>query len=269
MMRKLFLGLLFITATLMAFPKVYVEGKGVFIDTPLKSSLIVYRAPLKVAAPVDGFVMNLGNGLIINDYVRGSVFSLFGNIRIKSHSNIRGNVIAVFGKVVIENGARVRGLSFGINEKLLTAYYWFFPLILVSFILLIIPFEFFFRPNMIYIERYMKLKPLESFIYGIISLVMIFFFLLALFLTIIGNFLLPLLIPLGVLAYFISLYSLSGLVGRLIRPSFKEQLFVEKVIGLSFLTILLYIPFGVVVFALLLLLAFGSAVKNRFGVGKY
>jgi len=252
----------------MALPNVYLEDKGIRIDIPRQSSQISLFTPLKINAEVKGFVLTVGEATIVQSKVKRSVVSLFGNIRIKSKAHVQGNVIAVFGKVVIEKGASISGLKFAINRKLIKPYYLFFPLIYAAFILLILPFDFFFRPNLILLEAYMKTKFLESLIYGVLFGVMTSLLFILLFLTMIGNLLLPLLIPLIVFAFFLAIYITAGVIGSVIRPSYKEQLILEKVIGLSFMTILLYIPLGAGIVLLLLIAAYGSIIKNRFAVAK-
>jgi hypothetical protein len=266
MTKRLIIFILLITTIAMALPNIYLEDKGIMVNSPRRASQISLFTPLKVYAPVNSFVLTVGEATIVQAKVKRSVISLFGNIRIKSKSEINGNVIAIFGRVVIEKGARIRGFKFGINRKLVTPYYLFFPLIYAAFILLIIPFDFFFRSNMLLMEAFLKRKFLESFIYGLFFGLMTFIVFLSLFLTMIGNFLLPLLIPLTILAFFLGIYITSGVIGSVIRPTYKEQFILEKVIGLSFMTILLYIPLGLLIVMLLMTAAYGSVIKNRFGI---
>jgi len=268
MNKKLLIFILVLMTFALALPNIYLEDKGIRIESPRRSSQIALFTPLKVNAEVRGFVLSLGEATIVQAKVKRSVVSLFGNIRIQNTSQIDGNVIALFGKVVIEKGAKIKGLKFGINRRLVTPYYLFFPLIYAAFILLIIPFDFFFRPNLILMEAYLRQRSLESFIYGLFFGFMTFVVFVLLFLTMVGNFLLPLLIPLTVLAFFLALYITAGVIGSVIRPTYKEQMILEKVIGLSFITILLYIPLGLILVFLLLSAAYGSVIKNRLGMGR-
>jgi hypothetical protein len=264
-MKKYLLLILFLATCTWATPRAYLKSTGVKVVEPGRS-VIVFRAPLKVLANVHGFVFNIGQATIVNSRISGSVFSLFGNIRVQHNAKVLGNVIAVFGRVVVENGAYIKGISFGINHKLLGKNYIILPLIYAAFILLIIPFDHFFRRHMLNIEHSLRRQPLECLILGIFYILASIVFLIAIFLSLIGNFLLPILIPLVGFTFFIVLYTTAGMVGTVLTPAFREQFFIEKVLGLAFLTILVYIPMGMIVLLFLALATLGATIKERYGI---
>ncbi len=116
------------------------------------------------------------------------------------------------------------------------------------------------------IEVRLRRQPLESLIMGITYLLFSLIFLVAIFLSLIGNFLLPILIPLAAFTFFLVLYIAAATVGNTLTPTFREQSFVEKVLGLAFLTILLYIPLGWIVLLLLGIATLGATIKERYGI---
>jgi len=248
-----------------ALPRVLLNNSGLKVEHPLPNSLVAYKTPMKVYSNVNGFVLSIKDCVIVNSKINGSVFTILGNIKVRRKSKINGNVIAVFGRVIVEKGAYIKGVSFGVNRKLISSNYFLFPLIYAAFILLILPFEFFFKENMIYLEVYIRRRSWESLFLGLFYLFMTVVTLVMLLLTIIGNFILPLIIPLLAISFFISLYTVAGLIGSFIRATLREQPFIEKIVGLALLTVLLYIPFGDFLFTILLIMGYGSALKNRFG----
>jgi hypothetical protein len=66
---------------------------------------------------INGDIVNIGADVIVNGHVKGSVWTLGGNIYVASTGFIRDGAIAISGKVKVDPGGRVSNLHVAFNES--------------------------------------------------------------------------------------------------------------------------------------------------------
>ena len=140
----------------------------------------------------------------------------------------------------------------------------------LSFVILGFCFLFFFRPQLLNISSYMRVDFRSGLLGGTAGLILTPLAIAALCATVLGLFLLPLVLFMYVLLLFFAFYSAALLLGEFLMRifTFRDHIYLELFLGVTILFFGVFIPYvGILLFLFCLLLGMGGVINTRFGAG--
>lgn len=244
-------------------------------DEIINGSTAVLFGNAVVNGTIDGDLAVIFGNITINGTVNGNVASIFGNITMGTNGVIKGSAAAVAGRVKRLPGSVVEGEIASINGPFNISSADFIPLVTISSIvglmvffglssllLLLIP------DRIMLMAESAPVKIWRRFGIGIACYLMFVPAIIALAITIIGVFLIPLFIALFLLTAFIGMTSLKIAVGRRITGKLdgRSAPYIYLLVGSILVFFLPFIPvLGWLVYLFAASLSMGVVLDTRFG----
>lgn len=244
-------------------------------DEIIRGSTAVLFGNAVVNGTIDGDLAVIFGNITINGTVDGNVAAIFGNITVGNSGVIEGSAAAVAGRVKRLPGSVVEGEIASINGPFNISSADFIPLVTISSIvglmvffglssllLLLIP------DRIMLMAENTPVKIWRRFGIGIACYLMFIPAIIALAITIIGLFLIPLFIAVFLLTAFIGMTSLKIAVGRRITGKLdgRGAPYIYLLVGSILVFFLPFIPvLGWLVYLFATSLAMGVVLDTRFG----
>lgn len=244
-------------------------------DEIINGSTAVLFGNAIVNGTIDGDLAVIFGNITINGTVDGNVAAIFGNITVGNSGVIEGSAAAVAGRVKRLPGSVVEGEIASINGPFNISSADFIPLVTISSIvglmvffglssllLLLIP------DRIMLMAENTPVKIWRRFGIGIACYLMFIPAIIALAITIIGVFLIPLFIAVFLLTAFIGMTSLKIAVGRRITGKLdgRGAPYIYLLVGSILVFFLPFIPvLGWLVYLFAASLSMGVVLDTRFG----
>jgi len=269
------------------------EGETVRNATALGGSLVVNGS-------VTGDAVALGGPVTVNGHVSGGAVAIGGGVHLGPNAVVDGDVVAVGGEVSKEEGAEIGGdqtssgalTSLGIDGLLramtkdkfsggtpsedgdhhswLRGWHFGLPGFLLRFAFLFfvgLMLMVFAPARMHQIEADLKNEPIKCGLVGLVGFVSLIPLLIMLAITVVGLLVVPVVLFLACLGVAMGMSALANEIGMRL-PIFRGRKTQALILAVGTLVLLLVakVPYlGPLAIAVLMTIAFGAAIRTRFG----
>jgi hypothetical protein len=271
------------------------EGETVRNATAMGGSLVVNGS-------VTGDAVALGGSVTVNGHVSGGVVAMGGGVHLGPNAVVEGDVVAVGGEVTKDEGAEVGGdqtssgalASLGIDRLMqritkdaakmsggtpsedsghhpwLRGWHFGLPGFLLRFAFLFfvgLMLMVFAPTRMHQIEADLKNEPIKCGLVGLVGFVALIPLLIMLAITIVGLLVVPVVLFLACLGVAMGMSALANEIGMRL-PIFRGRKTQALILAVGTLVLLLVakVPYlGPLAIAVLMTIAFGAAIRTRFG----
>jgi len=255
----------------------FIMGEDLIVseDEIIRGSTAVLFGDVVVNGRIEGDLAAIFGDVTINGTVDGNVAAILGDITVESNGVIEGSAAAVVGEVERLPGSVIEGEIASIDGPFNINHADFIPLLTItsivglmvffgisSLLLVLIP------DRMMIMAENAPVKIWRRFGIGIASYLMFIPAIIALAITIIGVFLIPLFIAVFFLTAFIGMASLKIAIGRRITGKLdgRGAPYIYLLVGSILVFVLPFIPIlGWIVYMFAASLALGIVLDTRFG----
>lgn len=251
---------------------IVVFGGDVTVTGQVRHSVVVIGGDVRVSGSVGDAVVSVGQDIVLDAgaVVNGDVVSVGGDVRRDPDATVRGDVTVVAWSGLGENWEEI--LGFGLLAFLGLSVWgfvaWFIVMFVIGWLLLsLLP-----HP----MERHtdaLRTSPMHTLGWGVLAFLLFVPLITVMVLTILGIFLIPLLVLAYVYAGIIGVIVSALLLGHRLSDPLKRETISPVAalsIGLVILGLIRLVPvLGAIVTLVLWLFGFGIVLGTRFGTRWY
>lgn len=247
------------------------------------TSIEVFKAGTNIFIPEGKSVqsaVSIGGDLTIAGTVNDSAAAVGGNILLKKTAIVRGDVISVGGKITKQEGAYIMGKTTEVNisqiPSIVVTKEWegyssvFNLFYIIAFLILAVFIVAFFATQIGRASYYCERKPVQSFLWGLVTFLLMPIGGLLLIVSLIGIVFIPVYVLLLVAAGFFGYVAMSQLFGKkifqILNLKNKPMMF-EAAVGLIIFEALGLIPIvGWFIKLIVVTMGIGAVAITRFGI---